>query len=641
MSSRFRYILILFCCGLFSVTTTFAQQLRKHKVKTGDTPLLLTDIYEVTIADLMALNKNLNDSLVQGKTIIIPETYRLSEPVQLPKQVFSRIKTHKVKKGETLIGISKKYNLDQAVILAFNGELSSQGLRRGMKLKIPVYRTEMVLSYLGNSLKTYTVQPKEGKWRIAQKFGISIPQLENINPDLPETLTVGLIINVPNIEAVDLDAEDLNYFYYEVPAKVGFFKLEQTLGFTEAEITEWNPIIKDKGLMAGMVLKLPKPVLEQPEMAAEEQNNTIALDFTDLSEKKLAVILPFQLDNYKLEDIEVLKGVFSNRSFLGLSLDFYSGMILALEDAKAVGLRVSVDVFDSGVDQVTLNKVLNSKYFGAFDAVIGPINPDLFEITSSRMNAMDVPCIAPFNFPKVSRKNVYQSVPSDLQLKEALLAQLQNDSSIDKVLVISDRSHQVVSKELKGLFPQAQLIYSSLDKDGADSFFITLEDVEKNLIQGHNLVILETDNIGFASNVASVLNGLISPVRSITLATTDFNAAFENENFSNSYKSNLKLRYATSNKPMDTLGSADFIERYQERYHVYPNKYAIRAYDLTIDLLYRLGMYGGLDQSVGNLTAAKTLENKFNYQKLPDGGFTNVSCFVVAYDNYEIKVIAE
>jgi hypothetical protein len=181
---------------------------------------------------------------------------------------------------------------------------------------------------------------------------------------------------------------------------------------------------------------------------------------------------------------------------------------------------------------------------------------------------------------------------------------------------------------LKGLFPQAQLIYSSLDKDGADSFFITLEDVEKNLIQGHNLVILETDNIGFASNVASVLNGLISPVRSITLATTDFNAAFENENFSNSYKSNLKLRYATSNKPMDTLGSADFIERYQERYHVYPNKYAIRAYDLTIDLLYRLGMYGGLDQSVGNLTAAKTLENKFNYQKLPDGGFTNVSCFV-------------
>ena len=47
-------------------------------------------------------------------------------------------------------------------------------------------------------------------------------------------------------------------------------------------------------------------------------------------------------------------------------------------------------------------------------------------------------------------------------------------------------------------------------KDGSDSFFILLDDLKRKLIAGHNLVFLETENVGFVANVASVLNGLIT-----------------------------------------------------------------------------------------------------------------------------------
>ena len=50
-----------------------------------------------------------------------------------------------------------------------------------------------------NSIQTYTVLPKEGKWRIAYKFGISVPELEAFNPKMNEELQAGQEINVPNI----------------------------------------------------------------------------------------------------------------------------------------------------------------------------------------------------------------------------------------------------------------------------------------------------------------------------------------------------------------------------------------------------------------------------------------------------------
>ena len=641
MNIRLRHITLLICIGLLSTTFSYSQKLRSHKVRTGDTALLLTELYEVTLDDLLALNKNLNNNLVEGNTVLIPETYRLTEPIKLPKQVFSRFKLHKVKASETVFGVSQKYGIDQSVLLAFNSELNNQGLQRGMKIKIPIYRTEMVYSYIGNGLKSYEVQPQEGKWRISQKFGISIAQLELINPDLPETLASGQIINVPNKSSVDPNTEDLDYYYYEVPPKIGYLKLEQTLGFTREEIMEWNPILREKGLMAGMVLKLPKQIIESPKPDSETTERIPQVKFADLSEKKLAVIMPFQLDNYSVNDPSALKNVFSNRSFLGLSLDFYSGMALALEDAKAAGLTVTVDVFDSANDKSTLNKVLNSRDFGYYDAIVGPIDPGLFDETAIKLSSDEVPCIAPFTLPKENRENIFQSIPSDLQLKNAIISQIQNDDTVDQIVIVSDRANRSRSNELKTQFPQARMVFSRVSKSGADSYFLTVEEMRNNLINGHNMVILETDNVGFASNVASILNGLLTSQREISLATTHFNPAFENEDFSNSYKNNLRFRYATINRPMDALRSEEFVDRFQERFHAYPNRYAVRAYDLTLDLLYRLGMHSNLYKSVGNLMVADLLENNFEYQKLPNGGYENVSCFVVAYDNYELKILSK
>ena len=46
---------------------------------------------------------------------------------------------HKVKKGDNLFKLSKKYNISESQIKNYNPRISKRGLRKRMQLRIPIY----------------------------------------------------------------------------------------------------------------------------------------------------------------------------------------------------------------------------------------------------------------------------------------------------------------------------------------------------------------------------------------------------------------------------------------------------------------------------------------------------------------------
>ena len=63
-----------------------------------------------------------------------------------------------------------------------------------------------------------------------------------------------------------------------------------------------------------------------------------------------------------------------------------------------------------------------------------------------------------------------------------------------------------------------------------------------------------------------------------------------------------------------------------------PNRYAIRGFDLTLDLLLRLASTeNDLFDASGSEIETEYLENKFRYTKKLFGGYTNESVYVVKY----------
>ena len=279
---------------LFSMSAK-AQDYKTHKVKVGETIESIAKIYMVTPYDIYALNPDAKNSLQPNMVIIIPESKVLDSPVETEVTKLVGYKTHKVKRRETLYSISKIYNVTVDDLKKHNNRLYSENLRKGDRINIPKYDKVNTTTTLENTLRSYQVQPKEGKWRIAYKFGITVDELEKLNPKIADTLQVGQKINVPNIANNEEKKIDEEFGYYTVVPREGFFALKRKLGLSQEEIEELNPELKEGGLKAGMIIKVPKDVNENTG-SGDIERSVLANKINNYETKNLAVMLPFRLD---------------------------------------------------------------------------------------------------------------------------------------------------------------------------------------------------------------------------------------------------------------------------------------------------------------------------------------------------------
>jgi len=631
-------LVLLFCLN------AFAQDYKTHKVKVGETIESIAKIYLVTPFDILALNPDAKTNLQPNIVLIIPKSRILKTPVQIETQQLINYKTHKVKRKETLYSISKKYNITIDDIKKHNTRLYSDNLQKGDRINIPRYKTVLVTSITGNTIKIYKVLPKEGKWRVAYKFGISIAELEKLNPELGETLQLGEEINVPNIANNEEKSIEEAFGYYTVLPKEGFFRLKIKLGLTQEELESLNPELIDSGLKVGMILKVPLDVGNIIESEAIKQT-TLADRLTNFETKRIAVMLPFRLNRIDFDSINEAKAILKKDRYMSISVDFHTGVLMALDSAKQLGISTKLDVFDTRGQISQVTSILRSNNFSNYDAVIGPFTANNFERAASLLKGDNVPIISPVTKPKNLYSNVFQTIPSNELLRKRMIqfVKTSTDTIPKHIFIISDSKHIAVSNLLKREFPSAKQIFSRKDEDGKDGYYILLEDIEEQFKEGLNIVFLETENEGFVSNVSSMINGFngldeeLEIEREIILMTTNKNKAFDSENISNYDLSKLKFHYPSVNRAYDVEQSNSFVTRYKRVWKTEPNKYATRGFDLTMDILLRLAINEDLYKASSIDIETEYVENKFRYSKKMFGGYYNEAVYIVKYQ--ELKIV--
>lgn len=147
--------------------------------------------------------------------------------------------SHEVVRGESFYSIAKKYDITLSDLRKANAELGNKSLKVGQKIIVPVKANansslieekkvdekqviadkELSIGLTDNSVVrnptreiTHQVLPKETKYGIAKKYGISVAVLEKQNPNISKKLLVGSQLIIRSTKPVESETVSINIF---------------------------------------------------------------------------------------------------------------------------------------------------------------------------------------------------------------------------------------------------------------------------------------------------------------------------------------------------------------------------------------------------------------------------------------------
>jgi membrane-bound lytic murein transglycosylase D len=141
----------------------------KHRVRKGETVYSIAGKYNVSVSSIRSYNRlGSRKKLVRGRSLTIPitrEKYYADSGSSSPKEDKIKIvssERYKVKKGETLLMISRRFGIPSAQIKEINN-LKKDKIRVGQVLKLSSKRTNADLEEENDNNKKITKSAKKSK----------------------------------------------------------------------------------------------------------------------------------------------------------------------------------------------------------------------------------------------------------------------------------------------------------------------------------------------------------------------------------------------------------------------------------------------------------------------------------------------
>jgi len=354
----FRLIIVLF---FFSAGVFSQEKFTKHKISNGENLSIIAKKYGVKIKDITEANPNAPKVLKLNSVLLIPNNNiknieKKSEKKTETTANSNRVAVvssgqHEVIEKENLWVISKKYNISVEELKKANPSIENEDLKIGQKLNIPsnaiaatekinknqkIEKPEIIPST--DVEVVVEVKPKETKYLIAKKYGITVAELERQNPFIKKKLPVGYVLKIrtskekanqetndtaiasqfqinektdvaPEIITKTDDVKSRNEsakkvdVVVEVQPKETKYAIAKRYGLTVAELERQNPFIKGK-LPVGYLLKI-NTTKEKADAASASitipQTNeglSVSTQVADNSEVKKDTTTVFRVSNH-------------------------------------------------------------------------------------------------------------------------------------------------------------------------------------------------------------------------------------------------------------------------------------------------------------------------------------------------------
>lgn len=343
---------------------------------------------------------------------------------------------HTVTQGQGLYSISRMYGVTEDEIIRLNPG-SEKVIRTGEQLRIPNKKQTA-------SGKFHTIQKGETLFRLSVQNRISVKELCDANPGLSvDNFKVGQVITIPapsdkdplasTIEnagenapqEIQTDAQTIKSdtavykTTHVVKKRETIFRICRNYDITQEEFLEANPEYKYTKLKQGAVVKIPfssREIAQRKQRILEARNrmesipDSMLFSMNELQEEKsdgtltAALILPFSLED-------------STTTVQKQMVEFYQGILLALDRLKEENISVNLKVFDSQGEGISLEPLLESGKLDDVNIIFGPRWTNQITEVARWSTVHQVPLVLPmnagaddvFNNPYVYQLNTPQS----------------------------------------------------------------------------------------------------------------------------------------------------------------------------------------------------------------------------------------
>ena len=156
---------------------------QRHLVKRGETFFSIARLYNTTVDELRELNNmSPSETLKSGTTLRVPGSEGAKETSTVSRPTARAVTTHTVKRGETLFSIANRYGLTVSELRELN-HLTGNAIQAGQKLK--------VTGAAAAEVQYHTVRAGETLFSIANRYGVTVNQLKEWNTMKNNNLLAG------------------------------------------------------------------------------------------------------------------------------------------------------------------------------------------------------------------------------------------------------------------------------------------------------------------------------------------------------------------------------------------------------------------------------------------------------------------
>lgn len=563
-----------------------------HKVRRKETLYGIAKRYHITIDDVFEYNPWAKKGIRKKDILRIPNAADLTAikaAAELEKQkeeALSKINSmkHEVKSGETLYGISKKYNRTIEALLAENPQAAS-GLKVGMVLSISEVLEEGDKPKAGQV--AYRVKTGDTAYRIAKNYHITVDELYAANPIInKQGLQTDMVLVIPSKEQQPTPSDK----WVHQPATT-------------------TPSLGAQNQSYHVALLLP---LSAAEYAYQMTKQTAApLDAPDKEEKKSSTSIAVK-----------------SRSFLQM----YQGMMLAIEQMRTQGMQVTVRLFDTENSLATVKNIVSHPDFKRANLIIGPIYPQIQAPIANYAQQHQVPMISPLS----SGGNMEASNP--YYFKVNIADQLIRRKT-QHFLANNFRNYQLLLMKVGGAGHFSQLEQFKQNFAGYaehDAQSEQLDALKRKLGQAgdtlhqRNVVYIPFDDETKVSIGVGALNSAAASSQVTLVGQYNFTKF---KSIQTEYYHQVDL-HMLSPYYIDYSSAAvnDFVRNYRSNFYAEPSQFAFQGYDVAYYFLNTMFHYGTNIGSAVSSHHPKLLQGNFKFMKVsPAGGWQNEGLFLLEY----------